>query len=133
MNKDEIIIELKDIIFDGCDGIDCDNCKYRHLDYGGGCEEYYIAEKLWEAGYRKVYPQKLCSGTNIELTDEDFERERACEECQEKVKKETAKEILQKIKDRSNWFLESQRQEDHFIEQIKELIEEYGVEENGNT
>ena len=46
----------------------------------------------------------------------------------DQVRKETAKEILQKIKARSMWFIESQIQEDHFVEQIKELAKEYYVE-----
>lgn len=104
-----------------------------------------IAESLYEAGYRKI-PDGA-----VVLTKEDLKKyAKDCligeiagldilkgafakaERVAEKVRKETAKEILQKIEGRANWFLESQIQEDHFVEQIKELVEEYGVEiENG--
>lgn len=43
----------------------------------------------------------------------------------EEIRKETVKEILNKVKERSVWFIENPTQKDHFSEQMQELSKEY--------
>ena len=112
----ELMLEVPQTIiaYDG-------NPKGQHL-YSEQREQ--IAEALYNAGYRKVSKeaQEMVSNALV------YSKRLKIEKSAEQVRKDTAKEILQKIKGRANWFLESQIQEDHFVEQIKELAEEYGVE-----
>ena len=86
-----------------------------------------IAEALYNAGYRKVG-----EGDIIITEDENFENLKHIATCvrklKTKIRKDTAKEILNKVKERSVWFIENPTQKDHFSEQMQELFKEYGVE-----
>ena len=92
-----------------------------------------IARSLYNIGWRQVgdIEENFISKKALIACENNkgaTEHLLMAEKVIEQAKKETAKEILQKIKGRANWFLESQIQEDHFVEQIQELAEEYGVE-----
>lgn len=55
-------------------------------------------------------------------------------DADEKVRKETAKEVLQDLNDRSVWFIVGTAQfvQDHFWEQFDEMCQSYGVEIDKN-
>lgn len=59
------------------------------------------------------------------------------EHCQnqDNIRHETAKEILQDLKDRSVWFITGTAQfvQDHFWEQFEEMCQSYGVEIDKNV
>ena len=45
------------------------------------------------------------------------------------IRKETAKEIMQFLKDRSVWFVNTSTDKDHFEEQLEEMYKQYDVGE----
>ena len=49
MSRDKQIEEIKAIILEDC-GSDCENCEFHNM---GVCYDNYIANRLYNAGYRK--------------------------------------------------------------------------------
>lgn len=95
-----------------------------------------FAEALYNAGYRKV-GEKFClkhSEKDYYLTEEDAKGEKACEDCREQVRKETAKEIYKLLlgtehikeleqKEHCEWWVSRWR-----IEDLNRVFKAYGVE-----
>lgn len=106
------------------DDVHCENCFCSHKD---------TAEKLYNAGYRKTFTSDLASDT-----------QKAFKEGYEKARKETAKEIFQKVvnicrkeEDFQDGTVNTQLEPLYFgimngcafiRGEVKELAEQYGVE-----
>lgn len=100
---------------------ECLRCDFKQ----GQCNAYRHAEKLYNAGYRKlpegavVLTKEECDNKVI-LNEDHFER--ALNYEREKARKGTAKEILNRINEYNldyNWDLK---------EEFKKLCKDYGVE-----
>lgn len=88
MNKEEQIKEIQQDIMD------------IGYEYGYDTNEFVgLGEKLYNAGYRKVFPGT--TEEDVDLTEDDAVRKKVCEDCQnqtrEKVIKEF-KELAEKLK-----------------------------------
>ena len=100
---------------------DVRNCQY--LRDGKMCERYKIAEDIYNAGYRKipdgavVIPKKITEKTNAETLIK-------IAKYNERVRKETAREIFKAIK--NAW--ETTYYEREFEERIDSLAKQFGVE-----
>lgn len=108
---------------------ECAKCDFKQ----GQCNAYRHAEKLYNAGYRKTFTSDLASDT-----------QKAFKEGYEKARKETAKEIFQKVvnicrkeEDFQDGTVNTQLEPLYlgimngcaFIRgEVKELAEQYGVE-----
>ena len=102
MNK-----EIKELTGDICYA-----CHSRKVCTGENCYVAKgIAEELYNKGYQKAEYDVYDLGIVID-----------------NARKETAKEILQEIKKREMWFINSHMQGEHLNEQINELAKKYGVE-----
>ena len=77
MNKEEQIEEIKQVLIKTCK-----RCRTFEEDY----MQSKYAEELYKAGYRKTFTSDLASDT-----------QKAFKEGYEKARKETAKEIFQKV------------------------------------
>ena len=73
MNKEKEIEEIADMLVAVCD--DCNECPYGKKYGYGACTEHQMAERIYEAGYRKA----------------------------DEVRKETAKEIYNSLIDETVW------------------------------
>lgn len=108
---------------------ECAKCDFKQ----GQCNAYRHAEKLYNAGYRKTFTSDLASDT-----------QKAFKEGYEKARKETAKEIFQKVvnicrkeEDFQDGTVNTQLEPLYFgimngcafiRGEVKELAEQYGVE-----
>lgn len=127
MNKQEQIAEMAVI---GCvrnprahTTEECLRCDFKQ----GQCNAYRHAEKLYNAGYRKlpegavVLTKEECDNKVI-LNEDHFER--ALNYEREKVRKETAREILNHLRKQRNVIGQLMI----FEEDLIELAKQYGVE-----
>lgn len=96
MNKDEMIIDMAEVITqasDKCLDTACEDCKYYRADDDYyRCKSVFEAEALYNAGYRKI------ADDEIVLNKEDYDK--LCHLAYfgyEDVKQETAREILHDI------------------------------------
>ena len=108
---------------------ECAKCDFKQ----GQCNAYRHAEKLYNIGYRKTFTSDLASDT-----------QKAFKEGYEKARKETAKEIFQKVvnicrkeEDFQDGTVNTQLEPLYFgimngcafiRGEVKELAEQYGVE-----
>jgi flagellar biosynthesis/type III secretory pathway protein FliH len=108
---------------------ECAKCDFKQ----GQCNAYRHAEALYEAGYRKTFTSDLASDT-----------QKAFKEGYEKARKETAKEIFQKVvnicrkeEDFQDGTVNTQLEPLYFgimngcafiRGEVKELAKQYGVE-----
>ena len=108
---------------------ECAKCDFKQ----GQCNAYRHAEKLYNAGYRKTFTSDLASDT-----------QKAFKEGYEKARKETAKDIFQKVvnicrkeEDFQDGTVNTQLEPLYFgimngcafiRGEVKELAEQYGVE-----
>lgn len=121
MNKEEQIEEMQQNIM----GIG--------YEYGYDTNEFVgLSEKLYNAGYRKVFPIRLCNTTeeDIDLTEDDAINEKICEDCQNKTRKQVVKEFAEKLKKKvHNYYpsIDSYCTSRHVIlvKDIDDLLKEY--------
>ena len=130
MNREEQIAEMAKII---CGRVEDDICIIDRTSCDSCCNWARQAEKIYNAGYRKTFTSDLASDT-----------QKAFKEGYEKARKETAKEIFQKVvnicrkeEDFQDGTVNTQLEPLYFgimngcafiRGEVKELAEQYGVE-----
>lgn len=70
--------------------------------------------------------EEICFNNDVKKQILDYINRLKAEK--EQIRKETAKEILQDLKERSVWFANSGFDKEHFDEQFEEMCKTYGVE-----